>query len=163
MDFDELYNNHAQMVFATCMTYSRGRRSWAEDATHDVFIKAFERIDQLDPEKDPGPWLYRIAVNHCLSKLRREGSIWERVRKGFIQITNTDANAHTPEKKLQNEETIRKLFRILDELPPMERTAFVMRYLDDKTPKEICEILDISKGYCSKLLSRARKRLEDAL
>ncbi|RYD34255.1 MAG: RNA polymerase sigma factor [Verrucomicrobiaceae bacterium] len=63
-DFAEVYENHAQAVYYLVLRWL-GDSAKAEDATHDVFLKAFRHLKDFRRESEIRTWLYRIAVNHC--------------------------------------------------------------------------------------------------
>src|SRR5450759_566291 len=59
-----LYDEHSRAIFYLALGFL-GDPQKAEDATHDVFLKAFRRLDQFRGEASIRTWLYRIAINHC--------------------------------------------------------------------------------------------------
>src|SRR5688572_30756127 len=67
-----LYERHADRLFRTALRVGGGRRSFAEDVVHDVFVSLIDRYDSLDESRDLGGWLYRCAMNACFSRLRKE-------------------------------------------------------------------------------------------
>src|SRR5882724_1711868 len=63
-EFGALYEEHSRAIFYLALRYL-GDPQKAEDATHDVFLKAFRKMDQFRGEASWRTWLYRIAINHC--------------------------------------------------------------------------------------------------
>src|SRR5271168_2811448 len=63
-EFEELYNTHKSAIFYLSLRML-GDSQKAEDATHDVFLKAFSKMSQFRGESSWRTWLYRIAINHC--------------------------------------------------------------------------------------------------
>src|SRR5688500_14401769 len=82
ISFEALYEAHAEQVFVWAMRYARGRTGWAEDITHDVFVKAWEHRAWLREEEVKG-WLFRVTQNVAFSSLRRESSLTTRLRHFF--------------------------------------------------------------------------------
>src|SRR5882757_8309344 len=85
-DFAGLYQAHSREIYYLTLRLL-GDPQKAEDATHDVFLKAYKKYDDFRGESSGRTWLYRIAINHC-SNLRQswhnrnmvsnaEESIWE--------------------------------------------------------------------------------------
>ncbi len=74
-----LYQEHRGRVYHLCLRLGAGNVAWAEDATQDVFVKLLAELPRLSATEDLGGWIYRVTVNTCLSRLRREGSVWRRV------------------------------------------------------------------------------------
>ena len=63
-EFAELYQNHSREIYYLTLRFL-GDPQKAEDATHDVFLKAFRRLGSLSRRSFIRTWLYRIAINHC--------------------------------------------------------------------------------------------------
>src|ERR1039457_5429363 len=59
-----LYAQHSRAIYYLALRFL-GDPQKAEDATHDVFLKAFRRLDQFRGDASIRTWLYRIAINHC--------------------------------------------------------------------------------------------------
>jgi RNA polymerase sigma factor (sigma-70 family) len=159
---ERLYEQHKDRVFHLCLRFGGGNRAWAEDATHDVFINLFENIDTLTDQADLGGWLYRVTANSCYTRLRREGSIWGKVRGALVAESDRE-DRQTPERRVTVKRELRAALDALASFPPKERVVFTMRYLDDRPQQEIAETLALSKGYVSKLLGRAQARLAKQL
>ena len=63
-EFADLYAEHSRAIFYLALRFLSDPQK-AEDATHDVFLKAFRKMDQFRGEASWRTWLYRIAINHC--------------------------------------------------------------------------------------------------
>ena len=63
-EFAELYTEHSRAIYYLCLRLLSDPDK-AEDATHDVFLKAFRKMNQFRGESSWRTWLYRIAINHC--------------------------------------------------------------------------------------------------
>src|ERR1051325_6132062 len=63
-EFGEIYSEHSRAIYYLALRLL-GDPEKAEDATHDVFLKAFRKIDQFRGEASWRTWLYRITINHC--------------------------------------------------------------------------------------------------
>jgi len=155
---DLLYQHHRDRVYQLCLRLSGGNRSWAEDATHDVFVRMLERLDELDDTDDLGGWIYRVAMNTCMTRLKREGSTWGRVRQALLGAPSVSRD--TPERRVSLQQDLDAALRALAALPGRQRVAFCMRHLDELPQREIAASLDLSEGYVSKLLDRARSKLD---
>jgi RNA polymerase sigma-70 factor (ECF subfamily) len=157
---EELYLRHKDEVYRVCLRLGAGNVAWAEDATHDVFIKLMERLPQLTDHQQLGGWVYRVAANTCLSRLKRDGSVWSKVRCAVLG--RGQRATPTPERELELRQELAEVVKTLKEMEPKERVVFCMRYLDQRPQQEIARTLDLSKGYVSKLLKRARVRIVQA-
>lgn len=155
-ELDALYRRHHRLVFKLALRYGRGDRGWAEDVTHDVFLGLFDAIPHLARRDELEGWLYRATTHRCLSKLRRERLYG--LLSGRWLFGQRDETPHA-EPALAARSELRRALAILDALPPKERVAFSMYYLDEKEQEEIGETLGHSKGQVSKLIARAVERL----
>ncbi len=63
-EFGRLYEEHSRAIYYLALRFLSDPQK-AEDATHDVFLKAFRKMDQFRGEASWRTWLYRIAINHC--------------------------------------------------------------------------------------------------
>ena len=63
-DFSEIYEEHSRPIYYFVLRYL-GDSAQAEDATHDIFIKAYKNLSRFRGDSTIRTWLYRIAVNHC--------------------------------------------------------------------------------------------------
>jgi RNA polymerase sigma factor (sigma-70 family) len=151
MTFQGCYQRHRGEVYRLCLRYGGGRTGWAEDVTHDVFVKLLEHLPHLENVDDLGGWLYRVAANLSISRLRREQSAFSRLR-----WFSSDEETHQSAGMLfeQHEEAAAAMAAIRS-LPARERVVLCMKVLDGRCQKEIAETLSMSEGYVSKLLARA--------
>src|ERR1043165_1361538 len=63
-EFADLYTQHSRAIYYLALRFL-GDPEKAEDATHDVFLKAFRKMDQFRGEASWRTWIYRIAITHC--------------------------------------------------------------------------------------------------
>src|SRR5438876_12216920 len=68
-DFADIYKTHYRRVFSTCR-YLLNSFDAAEDATHEVFLRAQRKLATYDPDHPFSSWLSGIATNHCIHLLR---------------------------------------------------------------------------------------------
>lgn len=148
-----LYATHRASVYRLCLRYGSGDRAWAEEVTGDVFVTVMARVDRLGDQDDLGGWFYRVTTNHCLKRLRRD-----RVRRTF-GLDGRARSADRPGAAAMARVDLQVVLAAMAALPPKERVALSMHALDGQTLTEIGEVLGHSKGYVSKLISRARARL----
>jgi RNA polymerase sigma factor (sigma-70 family) len=151
----EQYRLHAQQVFRRCLVMGRGNTAWAEDVTHDVFIRLIEKAPELDQNETLLPWLLTVAYRLCADRLRRERGVWTRIQAALVATSAADAK----EERTDDRDLAAKLEGSLEQLPPRERVVVAMKYLDGLRQTAIAEAVGCSEGYVSKLLRRALERL----
>lgn len=159
-DFEQCYDAHKEQVFRVCLRYAGGRVDWAEDAMHDVFVKLWERMGELGDRGDLGGWLYRVATNVCLTRLRKDKGLWARTR--HLLFEREESAPAAPDTLFDDKEAAGLALRMLEQLPARERVVLCMKVLDGKDQREIAATLSLSEGYVSKLLARAWARIEAA-
>jgi len=153
---ERLYAAHKHAVFRLALRYGAGDRAFAEDVTHDVFVRLLRAFHRLDHDEDLGGWLYRVTTNRCLSRLRTE-----QVRRSVLGLLGLDPRREAPglAERVEARDALTRTLAAVERLPPKERVAFGMKFLDGKSQNEIADTMGHSKGYVSKLLSRATERL----
>ena len=152
--FDRHYRAHRADVYRWCLRYGAGRGAWAEDLTHDVFLRLHAHLPTLEEHEALAPWLYRTTANLALNRLRDEQSVLGRIAK----LWSSDRDpAPDPEARLSRRQQVLKT---LGRLPARERLVLCMKVLDGKSQQEIAQALNLSEGYVSKLSTRAWEFVE---
>lgn len=152
----EQYRLHADRVFRRCLALSGGDRPWAEDVTQEVFLRLHEKGASIERPEAIGSWLLTVADRLCRDRLRRERTIWGRIRQALAAAPPplvAPPDAEGPEALTA------RLRRSLEDLPERERAAVVMKYVEGEKQKDIAARLSCTEGYVSKLLTRAVARL----
>jgi RNA polymerase sigma-70 factor (ECF subfamily) len=156
-NFEEIYRSHAAQIFNLCLHYLQQKEE-AEEATQDIFVKAHRHLAEFRAEAQVQTWLYRIAVNHCLDSIRRRRS---RARwLSFIPfLAQEPKNFAHPAAALEDKEAVENIFACIDKLPDGQRTALILKSLENLPQQEIAEIMGISVKAVESNLSRARANL----
>jgi len=132
-----------------------------EDLTSNVFLAAFQHLDQYRWRQIPfRAWLFRIATNEVRMHWRRQ----KRVKMVSLQ-PDGDIHAGGPSDsdKLEAAEEYRLVHKALLKLHLKYRTVIILRYFEDKTIAEICEITSRKEGTVKSQLHRGLARLQDIL
>jgi RNA polymerase sigma-70 factor (ECF subfamily) len=173
LDFHDIYETfHPKIV--RYLTHMVGQRD-AEDLTQEVFVKVNQALKTFRGESQLSTWIYRIATNAALDKLRspsfrqvgQKRLSDESIPEGEIEIVDKDA--WTGEKKPSVETSlIRKEMNecirgIVENLPENYRTVVVLSELEGFKDDEIAEILRVTTHTAKIRLHRARARLKKEL
>ncbi len=94
--FERLYRDHVARVFALCVRMV-GERARAEELTQDVFVRAWEKLEQFRGNSAFGTWLHRLAVNVVLNDRQSEKRRRDRRDDG---VDAMDALSHTEARPL---------------------------------------------------------------
>ena len=135
----------------------------AEDAVQEAFVSAYRAFSRFKGESKVTTWLYRIVVNACLMKIRKE-----KARAKYLTETGyNDAVVHDwrndPEKAAMNAELRDVLHSGLGRLRPELRTVIVLRDVQGLSSQEAAETLDITFASFKSRLHRARVLLRKYL
>lgn len=136
-----------------------GDRTLAEDMTQDVFLKVHRAAHQLDPSRDPGPWLMTIAHNACRDLWR--SNAWKLTRRAASLDEETplastlSRGTNDPERDLLASERERLVQEALAKLPDPLRVAIVMHDYQGMSHDKIATATGIHHAAARKLYSRA--------
>lgn len=167
--FRPLVERHQDRLIAVCHRLL-GDREAARDATQEVFLKAFRKAGDFEPRAQVSTWLYRIAVNHCLNRLRRLRIARFLPWGGGGGGGEDDAPALDPPDDAADPETAlaarlrwQRVRAAVARLPPGQRAVLVLVRYEGLTYKEAAEALGISLGAVESRLVRALRNLDAAL
>ena len=155
---EQCYEVYRDEIYRLGLRYGCGRPAFAEDLTHDVFLKLLQSQPDLDAVENLGAWLHTAAANLAISRLRSEQSLLARM--GRVFLGQEDRVAESPDAGLELEEAAASAVALLRDLPARERVVVSLKLLEDKSQREIARELSMSEGYVSKLLTRARRLIE---
>lgn len=169
----ELLRSYQQRLFAVCFRMLRDEHD-ARDLAQDAMVRVVESIDGFDGRSRLSTWIIRIAVNGCLSHLRREkvrraDSLDRPVKSndgegGGAPLGRSLAGVEPPpEERIQQDETRARIWDAMERLDPDARTMIVLRDLQGLDYHQIAEVLEIPLGTVKSRLYRAREALRDAV
>jgi RNA polymerase sigma-70 factor (ECF subfamily) len=170
--FEDLVRRHQDRLIGVCQRLL-GDREEARDAAQEVFLKAFRKAGSYRPQGKVYTWLYRIAVNHCLNRLRRRrvvrflsfgalgGEAGGDPAGGPVLPEPADP-APDPHAALDARRRWAATRRAIDRLPEGQRAVLVLAKLEGLAYKEIAEVLGITVGAVESRLFRAMRALEAA-
>jgi RNA polymerase sigma-70 factor (ECF subfamily) len=162
--FKELVESYQNMIINTCYGFLHNTEE-AEDVAQEVFIQVFKSISSFRGDAKLSTWLYRIAVNRSLNKIRSRRS------KFFVAIDSLFESEHahkssysvTPYDSLENQERAKVLHDAIDKLPDNQKTAFVLSKYKGLPNKKVSEIMSATLSSVEALLNRAKKNLQKNL
>jgi RNA polymerase sigma-70 factor (ECF subfamily) len=135
----------------------------AQDATQEVFLRAFKYIHRLDLQKPIEPWLMRMTVNACRDIARKKA----RRHYTFSEIPAVNADpkdeSRDPYAGFAWEQQRQMLWRALDRLPEKERMAVILRDVEGFSTSEVAEILGSSEGTVRSQICRGRLKMKEAI
>ena len=130
---------------------NRGVPEVARDLAQDALIEAAHRWDTVKELDRPGAWLRRVTINKSISWQRREA-------RGRAAVSRLRPIVVDPPSEPADE-----FWRAVRDLPPRQRTAVVLRYVDDASTADIAAAMDVTDGTVKASLSAARRSLAQSL
>jgi RNA polymerase sigma-70 factor, ECF subfamily len=135
-----------------------GNRADAEEAVQDAYLRAWRFRDSLSAIPSIRPWLYRVVVNACYSKLRREIPHRDR-RAGDETLAHVMEQGAGPDARAEQSEVAETVLAALQRLPMSLRVPVVLRYYADLSERDIALAIGRRPGTVKSRLHEARRRL----
>lgn len=157
--------SHSPMLYRHALRIV-GDEAEAEDVLQETFLSAFKSIRDFDGRSSLGTWLYRIAHNAALMRIRS--------RRESVSLDGSDSadgaepidipsSEDSPDQSLVEHESAQILGDAIDALPEGLRQVFVLREIDGQSTAETARKLGISAGAVKVRLHRARQALRKTL
>jgi RNA polymerase sigma-70 factor, ECF subfamily len=169
--FEAFLLEYQDMVYATAVRLL-GNAMEAEDVAQTVFLKAFERFDQIGASPAAAGWLKTVTTNECLNHLSRYRNRW----RFFSELGREDAESvDTPSPpgsygeagslygEPRSADPDAALDHALHALPPHQRVPIVLFHFDDLSYQEIAQRLGVSVGKVKTDIHRGREALRQAM
>lgn len=165
--YKELVEKYQQGVFRVCLGFVHQKED-ADDITQEVFVSAFLALAAFKGKSAFSTWLYRIAINACLTfkrKLMRDILlIQESASKddGSVLLFSP-VESPAADELLIDKENMEQVHKAINSLPEKQRIAFVLSKYEDLPQKKVAEIMNTSEGAVEQLLQRAKCTLQKKL
>jgi RNA polymerase sigma-70 factor (ECF subfamily) len=155
-EFAALYQAHSRAIFYLCLRFLNDPAK-AEDATHDVFVKAWRHLDQFQGKSSWRTWLYRIAINRCrnLQQGWAERHVFPTADDFVLQDTVPDTAS--PFRVLEIKELGERIRRTLDHLPPEYRLLLLLVADQELSYEHVGALTEQTADAVRGKLHRARK------
>ncbi|UQD50790.1 RNA polymerase sigma factor SigW [Bacillus methanolicus] len=165
--FGEIVELYKDKVFQLCYRML-GNRHEAEDIAQEAFIRAYVNINSFNINLKFSTWLYRIATNLCIDRIRKKKPDYYLDAEvsgsdGLTMYSQIAADTALPEEELQSLELQETIQKEISKLPEKYRTVIVLRYIEELSLNEISEILDLPLGTVKTRIHRGREALRQQL
>ena len=137
-----------------------------EEAAQEAFLRAYNKLATFREHASFGTWVYRIAMNCSLNLIERRTRdlSWNATSLDTSPFGETLHSPHpTPETLVLEAEAARQREQLLKCLTPMERSAFVLRHLEDQSVAVIADALGINPNTARQTIFRAATKLRRSL
>jgi len=174
----ELLAGYQDRLFGVCLRMVSDAEE-ARDLTQDAMVRIIQGLHQFDGRSKLSTWMIRVAMNVCLTSLRRRQI---RRRKGIEPaaewlnalggpegrrgtgprfLDQAASSEPSPELSVERLEERRHLYRALDQIEPEQRAMLILRDMHGMDYKHIADVLDIPEGTVKSRLFRARAALRE--
>ena len=151
----ELLPRYTLLLFGVCMKYLKNEED-AKDCVQQIFLKAINELHKYKVEYFKS-WIYMIAKNHCLMKLRD---------KGKYQVEISDKIAATPDTRedknvlIEKDNTLSELQKALQQLSPEQQLCVTLFYLEKKSYTEIANKTGFSMMQVKSNIQNGKRNLK---
>ncbi|MFD1605233.1 RNA polymerase sigma factor [Flavobacterium artemisiae] len=152
--FDHLFTEYRDWIFRLCYSYTRSETQ-AEDLVQECFSKVWINLSSFEHRSDYSTWIYRIAANTCLMRLRKE-------KNNPIEYHDNLKDNSSEEKYEDKEEQSNVLYGAIAQLNEIDRIIISM-VLEDVPQKQIGEVLGITENNVNIKVYRIKKQLKELL
>lgn len=157
--FSELYLRYKGRMYYYFYRMLGNSADQANDFLQELFMKLIEKPESYRAEYNFSTWLYSIANNMCKNEYRRRS-----IRKEYQEEGTAPASfEQISDAGIEPEQLMEKVFQTLEMLGEEHRSAFLLRYREGFSVKEVAEILDLAEGTVKSRLFYARKLLAEKL
>lgn len=169
--FRILVERHSHSVFRLAYRMT-GNQHDAEEVVQEAFLKAYQKLGQFASRANFGTWVYRIAANQSIDRMRQRKSedahrqLPAKEAEGGAELDPVNLvrdPAPSPERLAQSGQLAQQMHRALQELTPAERTAFVMRHSEGLGIEEIALALKSSTSAAKNTVFRSVQKLRRIL
>ncbi|MBN2213072.1 MAG: sigma-70 family RNA polymerase sigma factor [Bacteroidales bacterium] len=160
-DFKYLIDKYKDMIFTLAFRIT-GNKEDAEEVAQDVFLKAYRGLEAFRGTSKFSTWLYKIAYNHSVSRIRKKQPDIQSYDSMEITMDEWKGETDINLERMDNipVKYIRQAFEKLEET---ERAVLTMFYQDELSVKEISHATGLSISNVKVKLFRGRKKLTDTL
>ncbi len=163
--FSELYELNYSKIFGYVLKRVANLEV-AQDITSEIFFKSFKNIQKFKWKNISfSSWLYRIASNEIANYFRKNKYrpvSFEKISEP-ISLSNPIEDIIEAEEKLKEHKDFLEIQKKLSKIPDIYQEVIVLKFLEKKKIKEICEILGKKEGTVKSLIHRGLERLKELM
>ena len=165
--FSELVTIYSDRIYNLALRILRNRED-AEDVLQETFLTVLQKLNTFDGRSNFFTWIYRIATNASLMKLRKKRLVFAELPENpdlgpRYEEQNIVDWSQDPSFNIQNEEIKKIIDKAINQLSEIYRTVFILRDIEQLSIKETSKILIISEENVKIRLKRARMFLRDKI
>ena len=153
-DFINTLEQHQKIVHKVCMLYTQTENDH-QDLFQEILLQLWKAFPKFRGESKITTWIYKIALYTALGSLKKE----KRKQKAVEDYKNIMIDASSND---QVDDRLEALQQVINKLAQMEK-AIIMLYLEEKSYKEISEIMGITENNVGVKINRIKKKIKEEL
>ena len=150
----DLYQRYMELVYGVCLKYMKEPDD-AKDCVINIFEELITKLKKYEVDNFK-PWLYQLAKNHCLMKLRSKKGNPVNID---IDIVHLSENIHL-DGVMEKELRLTSMESCIEQLPPDQKQAIQLFYLEEKCYKEIAEATNTDINKVRSFIQNGRRNLK---
>ncbi|WP_110926524.1 RNA polymerase sigma factor SigW [Bacillus massiliglaciei] len=165
--FGEIVELYKDQVYQICYRMI-GNRHEAEDLAQEAFVRAYVNIRSFNIQLKFSTWLYRIATNLCIDRIRKKKPDYYldaevKGTDGLNMYSQIPSENTLPEEEVESLELQETIQKEIMKLPEKYRSVIVLKYMEELPLKEISDILNLPVGTVKTRIHRGREALRKQL
>ena len=150
-EFVLLIETYQRVIYKVCYIYSKDKDN-LNDLYQESVLNLWRSYPRFRNECKVSTWIYRIALNTCISFYRKEKNVPEIV--SLTRDTDWAIEAHDPINEM-----LKQLYQMINQLGQLDK-SIILLYLEDKSYEEIAEITGLTVTNVATKLSRIKDKLK---
>ncbi|KOS66861.1 RNA polymerase sigma factor SigW [Lysinibacillus contaminans] len=165
--FADIVSLYQHKLYQVCYRMLSNKQE-AEDIAQEAFVRAYMNLHTFDQKRKFSTWLYRIATNLCIDRIRKKKPDYYldaevTGTEGLDMYSQIAAKDQLPEETLVQMELQERIQYEIGRLPDKYRSVIVLKYIEELSLQEISEILDMPLGTVKTRIHRGREALRKQL
>ena len=165
--YADIVNLYQHKLYQVCYRML-GNKQEAEDIAQEAFIRAYINLHSYDQKRKFSTWLYRIATNLCIDRIRKKKRDYYldaevAGTEGLDMYSQIASDEQLPEEAIEQMELQDRIQYEISRLPDKYRSVIVLKYIEELSLQEISEILDMPLGTVKTRIHRGREALRKQL
>ncbi len=157
MLFGVLYDRYAKVVYNKCHGFARSQKE-AEDLTQDVFLMLFVKLSSFKGRSKFSTWLYSFTYNFCVNYVNRDKGRKMRDSSNSLDKDEMELSMEVTDEHLLELQVL-KLKKVLELIPPEDKSILLLKYQDGVSIKELEDLMDLGSSAVKMRLKRAKARV----
>ena len=150
-DFLEMIAAQKRTIYKVCYIYAKDQDD-LNDLFQETVLNLWKSVPRYRGDSKLTTWVYRIAMNTCITFLRRSNTRPQTVPMTAQAVASLEADEETSEQ-------LKELYRLINQLGKLER-ALILLWLEERSYQEMADILGLSKANVAVKLNRIKEKLK---